>query len=51
MQQEISHFWNFCIREHVLKSFACCGQFIIFLALFWTKKSFEKAFFFVWRCN
>lgn len=51
MQQEIRHFFKLGATGLFLKSFVWCGHFVIFWALFWTKKSFEKAFFFMRRRN
>lgn len=51
MQQEIRRFFKLGVKGLFLKSFVWCGHFVIFLALFWTKKSFEKAFFFMRHRN
>ena len=51
MQQEIRRFFKLGVKGLFLKSFVWCGHFVIFLVLFWTKKSFEKAFFFMRHRN
>lgn len=42
MQQEIRRFFKLGAKGLFLKSFVWCGQFVIFLALFWTKKPLKK---------
>lgn len=42
MQQEIRRFFKLGAKGLFLKSFVWCGQFVIFLALFWTKKTLKK---------